>query len=305
MKAMLANVVLVVGAGVAGSAVMATVTTTSPGVIYACALNHIGTLRQVTGPGQCSSIETAVSWNAAGLAGPAGPAGATGPQGLIGPSGPAGPTGAAGVQGPPGPPGPAFTKAATYSLTNWVGAGATSVSCRDPSDVMLQCACFDGTLADLDNTATRLAPVAHDPESCDCRATATGPETAIGTCVAASGTGVSGDVTCNGNPPSTYGASCNYTGFIACDGTCSVASGPSTLRVMNNSPRVFYDLYAWPCDTTDKGPSLLAGVLSPNYSSTTTHPAGCYNLEADALGNILVQQTNVQLIAGSTYTWSL
>src|SRR6185312_13772460 len=76
-----------------------------------------GTLRLIdTDRGQtCNRTETAVSWNANGVAGPSGstgpqgPTGATGPSGTIGlagESGPMGPTGTEGATGATGPSGP-------------------------------------------------------------------------------------------------------------------------------------------------------------------------------------------------------
>jgi hypothetical protein len=317
MKGMLVNASFVVAAGAIGGAV-----TTAPapatGVIYACALDRLGSLRQVASPDQCQSFETPVSWNIAGETGPQGPAGPAGADGATGPAGPAGAqgipgpsgaVGAAGAQGPAGPPGAGVTKAALYTLTSWIVTGASvTVNCASPDDVMLQCTCFDGPLTSRDTATIRLAPVAHGAEACTC---APSPpallETAIADCVAAAGTGTSGDVSCGGNAPPGYGQSCNGSGYIQCDGTCS-SSGPAALQVQNNSSYTIGYLYVSPCGTTSLGPNVLTtGALQPNLSFTVQNiPPNCYNLEAFDLNNSREwEQSSVLLTGGVTSTWTI
>jgi hypothetical protein len=63
----------------------------SNGVISACYMKSGGNLRVIDGTtGSCSSKETSLNWNVAGVQGPAGPAGATGATGATGAAGPAG-----------------------------------------------------------------------------------------------------------------------------------------------------------------------------------------------------------------------
>ncbi len=82
------------------------------GVIYACYLKSLGTVRVIDYPAQkCKSLETPLSWSQTGPqglkgdTGPTGPAGATGAAGQTGDTGPAGATGPTGPQGDPGEPG--------------------------------------------------------------------------------------------------------------------------------------------------------------------------------------------------------
>lgn len=70
------------------------------GVISACYTKSGGSLRVIDATtGNCSSKETSLAWNVAGVAGPKGDTGATGPAG---PTGPTGPTGADGKRGADG-----------------------------------------------------------------------------------------------------------------------------------------------------------------------------------------------------------
>jgi hypothetical protein len=55
--------------------------------IHGCYSKFNGSLRIVSGPGKCTSTETAISWNKVGPQGPAGPQGPQGPQGETGPAG--------------------------------------------------------------------------------------------------------------------------------------------------------------------------------------------------------------------------
>lgn len=73
------------------------------GVIHGCYARSGGSLRVIdAGVTNCSSKETALDWNMAGVQGPAGPQGAPGPQGAAGPQGQPGPAGPTGPQGPSG-----------------------------------------------------------------------------------------------------------------------------------------------------------------------------------------------------------
>jgi hypothetical protein len=99
------------GAALAVSAGAAYATGGSPDVIYACKLNHVGTLRVIdpSHSGKCTRAETPISWNRQGPAGATGATGATGPQGPkgdTGPQGPKGDTGPQGLKGDTGPQGP-------------------------------------------------------------------------------------------------------------------------------------------------------------------------------------------------------
>ncbi len=99
----LAITVAAVTAMVASTAVFAV--GESNDVIYGCVKTGLlqdGTLRIVSGPGQCRSGEIPIQWNEQGPPGAIGP---QGPQGEPGPQGPEGPQGPQGIQGPPGPPG--------------------------------------------------------------------------------------------------------------------------------------------------------------------------------------------------------
>lgn len=73
--------------------------------IYGCYKTTSGAVRIVTGPGQCSSSETSITWDSVGPQGPVGPPGPTGPVGPTGSAGPAGPVGPIGATGPIGPTG--------------------------------------------------------------------------------------------------------------------------------------------------------------------------------------------------------
>src|SRR5438128_11818225 len=89
-------------------------------VIHGAYLTRIGMLRVIdpSAGQQCTSLETAISWNQTGPAGPQGPQGVHGDIGPAGPAGPQGPKGdkgdpgttgapgAPGAQGPAGPAGP-------------------------------------------------------------------------------------------------------------------------------------------------------------------------------------------------------
>ena len=79
---------------------------TAGDLINACVHKRTGTLRIVSGPGQCGRAEAPLSWNQTGPSGVQGPAGPPGPQGERGPAGPPGPQGEQGPAGPPGPEGP-------------------------------------------------------------------------------------------------------------------------------------------------------------------------------------------------------
>jgi len=83
----------------------------SGGVIHACYLNHVGTLRVIDAGQHCKRSEAAISWNKTGAhgsqgePGPQGPAGAGGQSGAPGPQGPKGEPGPQGSRGDPGPQG--------------------------------------------------------------------------------------------------------------------------------------------------------------------------------------------------------
>ena len=114
--------VLLVGAAAIASAA------SSDGQIHACKTKRRGFVRVVEQGVSCGREETALSWDAHGMAGPtgpAGPAGSTGPAGSAGATGPAGPiglTGPAGFTGPAGVAGPAGPTGLTGSAGS---AGST------------------------------------------------------------------------------------------------------------------------------------------------------------------------------------
>ncbi|MEO8701777.1 MAG: hypothetical protein ABI867_17160 [Kofleriaceae bacterium] len=323
MKSVLVQAVMVVAAGVAAGAVAPPAALPS-GTIYACALKNVGTLRQVGSSSQCiGAIETPVSWNAAGQQGPAGAtgaAGATGPAGAAGPAGvagadgvagPAGPAGAAGPQGPAGASVP-LSRAAIYTHTTWTSRGTTSVGCSG-TDAMLQCACADVLLDDLGTATQRLAVVDHDAETCSCKSSSNGVQTAIASCVAASGTGVSEDVTCGGEPPANYGEACNSNGTIDCDGACNEPLPPpqtyGALRVVNSSSYTIYHLYVRSCSSSSWSLDVLeVNSIGPGGSySVNSIPTGCWNFKASTLGDSVFWQTSsgVTILDGVTYNWTL
>ena len=117
----------IAGIALAGGVAYATIPD-GGGVIHACMLKNVGTIRLIDpAAGQkCSpTLEIAVDWNQRGQQGNAGPVGPSGPAGpagekgdpgspgptgatgATGPQGPKGDTGEAGLQGPTGPQGPA------------------------------------------------------------------------------------------------------------------------------------------------------------------------------------------------------
>jgi hypothetical protein len=105
------QVALGAGAALAISAGAAYAAGGNADVIYACKLNHAGTIRVIDPShsgltGKCTRAETQISWNRQGPAGAAGATGATGPQGPKGDTGPQGPKGDTGAQGPKGDTGP-------------------------------------------------------------------------------------------------------------------------------------------------------------------------------------------------------
>jgi len=276
-----------IGGGLIEHTITSATTSTST-VIQACALKQVGTLRMVNSPSQCvNALETPVSWNLAGPTGPAGSTGAAGANGITGAQGPAGaagavgPQGVAGAAGAAGPIGPrglqglAISKAAAYTVTDWARGGTTSVTCSAPEDVMYQCACFDGPLASLTSTSPReLAPIGHGAsDSCSCPSGGpTVANTAIGDCIAASGTGTSADATCDGHPPADYGAACNGTGTILCDETCTVIPPPTYLVTFfdGSATDVFLTLI------TCSGTSLFGGPIDAGSQSNDQLPSGCY-----------------------------
>jgi hypothetical protein len=314
--------VVAVAGVVTGSINVAPQTTTT--TIYACALDKVGTLRMVAAPGQCvSGLETAVSWNVqgpAGAQGPAGPAGATGASGPAGgagpagPQGPAGPAGANGAQGPQGAQGPAgagVDRGAEYTATSWVGGADStgssnaSLGCSSPDDVMLQCQCFDGPLTAESTATLRLVGVDHVHEACACRGSG-GPETAVAECLAASGSGTSGDVSCGGNPPPSYGQSCGSGSWIQCDGSCGGPPPPTmvTLTVNNDSSYTIYTLEVWPCTADSSGGNLLSASMAPGSDVSITVPSGCWDFGATNDDTGFWEIQNDQLTSG-TYTWLL
>ncbi|HEY1813893.1 MAG TPA: hypothetical protein VGG74_16190 [Kofleriaceae bacterium] len=247
---------LAVGASIAASVgVTKLVTSATPAdtfaptsVINACMLNRIGTIRLVAGAAQClPQLETAISWNVQGPAGVAGAAGAIGPQGVAGSAGVQGPQGAQGPQGPQGSA--AILHDSIYTFTGWA-IGSVSIGCSAPEDTMLQCLCFDGTGAQLQDAvspALRVSGVSRgqsgSADSCGCTSTKSGAAvTADVDCVSASGSAAaSGDVTCDGNAPQDYGQACGDDGLgtIDCYDTCEdgASKGGSTgWNIASNKP---------------------------------------------------------------------
>jgi hypothetical protein len=92
----------------------------------ACMAKGVGTLRLIDPSlpaanllGHCTSLETQITWNAAGAQGPAGPAGATGAAGADGAPGPAGPAGPPGPKGDTGAAGPAGSQGPKGDPGSW------------------------------------------------------------------------------------------------------------------------------------------------------------------------------------------
>src|SRR5690242_1795373 len=111
------RIVIAAGAVLAVSAGAAYAAGSNTDVVYACKLNHAGTIRLIDPShsglaGKCTRAETQISWNRQGPAGAAGPAGQQGPKGDMGLQGPKGdtglqgPKGDTGLQGPKGDTGP-------------------------------------------------------------------------------------------------------------------------------------------------------------------------------------------------------
>src|SRR2546421_7485002 len=94
----------VVGLALASGVAYATIPD-GGGVIHACMLNKVGTIR-VIDPSQgqkCStSLETPLDWSQKGSAGSRGPTGPAGPNGGAGGAGARGPTGGDGAKGTTG-----------------------------------------------------------------------------------------------------------------------------------------------------------------------------------------------------------
>jgi type VI protein secretion system component Hcp len=122
--AMLAAALLAVAGGLAYATIP-----DSGGVIHACYLTKLGTLRVIdpSAGQQCTSLETAIDWNKQGpqgiqgLPGPKGDTGATGPAGAKGDQGDPGPQGPPGPKGDPGPQGPAGAGVPPPANTTVVG----------------------------------------------------------------------------------------------------------------------------------------------------------------------------------------
>jgi hypothetical protein len=93
----------IAGALIAGILVGGVAVAQSDGDQITACVGRSGLLRLVDSSEDCSRLETAVSWNEAGVQGALGPQGEAGPEG---PEGPQGPAGNDGEQGPPGPTGP-------------------------------------------------------------------------------------------------------------------------------------------------------------------------------------------------------
>jgi hypothetical protein len=118
--------VVVVSAGIAYAA-----TSGGTDVISACKLNSVGTIRLIDPSrsglaGNCSNLETEISWNQKGPAGPAGPKGDTGAPGEKGDKGDKGDTGATGAAGPAGANGVSGYQLVSSAITTLPGGGSTS-----------------------------------------------------------------------------------------------------------------------------------------------------------------------------------
>jgi hypothetical protein len=104
----------VVGLALAGGVAYASIPD-SGGVIHACMLKNIGTIRLIDpafGQKCNATFETAVDWNQKGARGPTGPSG-TGARGPTGPKGDAGTNGSGGATGTRGPTGADGAKGAS------------------------------------------------------------------------------------------------------------------------------------------------------------------------------------------------
>lgn len=112
----------------------------SGGVIHACMLKSLGTIRLIdpaNGQKCSAAFETAVEWNERGQQGLPG---ATGPAGPPGPKGDKGDEGPQGAQGPAGPQGPGAT---TFTAT--VASGTDTLATLD-NGVTLYGGCATSTV---------------------------------------------------------------------------------------------------------------------------------------------------------------
>jgi len=78
---------LLVVSGLVLAVFIAAISETSAQTIYSCYNKKSGTMRYVTGPGQCKKTETEISWNTTGPKGDKGDQGPAGPQGIQGDKG--------------------------------------------------------------------------------------------------------------------------------------------------------------------------------------------------------------------------
>jgi hypothetical protein len=157
----------------AGGAAALAATGSEDGQLHACE-GQRGLLRLVEDPSDCTTAETAVSWNQfgpQGVPGPIGPTGPAGPQGelgaqgepgphgiqgetgVVGPAGPEGPQGVPGpqgIQGVPGPAGPqgpapapgAWPRENLYQAVATATIGQNAVAhCNVAEDRLIGCSC--------------------------------------------------------------------------------------------------------------------------------------------------------------------
>ncbi|MGD0167753.1 MAG: hypothetical protein ABSC51_10795 [Gaiellaceae bacterium] len=174
----------------------------SNGVIHACMLKNVGTIRLIDTSlgsksllGHCTSLETEISWNQwgtgapgpvgppgpkgekgdTGATGPKGETGATGPQGEkgetgeTGSQGPRGEAGATGSQGPKGEKGDPGTLAGGACTLASGAAGIVQVSVASSGAITLTCegspppSCDDGDPTTADSYDSTTGTCVHTP----------------------------------------------------------------------------------------------------------------------------------------------
>jgi hypothetical protein len=104
---------------------------------------------------------------------------------------------------------------------------------------------------------------------------------------------------------------CARCGDNVCSSTEDATSCPSdcaaSVTFDNRTTTTIYFLYWWKCGTSSKGPDRLgATTLAPNYHITfNTVDSGCMNFEVDSSSGYLRGLNNQQLLAQSSYTWTI